>query len=51
LPLEIKADLLIIDDRKGRKVAERRGIRIIGTGGVLISAKKSGLFEKRFTGS
>lgn len=46
LALEQNAHLLIIDDRKGRKTAKSRDIRIIGTGGILISAKKAGLLEK-----
>ena len=46
LALEQNARLLIIDDRKGRKTAKSSGIRIIGTGGILISAKKAGLLEK-----
>ncbi|MBD3305680.1 DUF3368 domain-containing protein [candidate division KSB3 bacterium] len=45
LALEHQADLLIIDDRKGRKAAKSHGIRIIGTGGVLIAAKQAGLIE------
>ena len=45
LALEKKADLLIIDDKKGRKVAERKGIRIMGTGGILISAKRAGFLD------
>lgn len=46
LALEQNAHLLIIDDKKGRKTATSRDIRIIGTGGILISAKKAGLLEK-----
>lgn len=44
--LEQKADILIIDDRKGRKIAERRKVRIIGTRGVLIAAKRKGFLDK-----
>jgi len=36
---------LIIDERKGRKIAERKGIKIIGTLGVLLKAHKLGLIE------
>ena len=46
LALEQNAGLLIIDDRKGRKIAKSHGIQIIGTGGILISAKKAGLLGK-----
>ncbi|MBU1820008.1 MAG: DUF3368 domain-containing protein [Bacteroidetes bacterium] len=38
---ELKADFLIIDERKGRKVAEDRGIKIVGLLGILIQAKKA----------
>ena len=46
LALEQDAGLLIIDDKKGRKIARSRGIRVIGTGGILIYAKKAGLLGK-----
>lgn len=46
LALEQNARLLIIDDRKGRSAAKSRGIQIIGTGGILISAKKAGFLSK-----
>ena len=46
LAFEQNAHLLIIDDRKGRKIAKNRDIQIIGTGGILISAKKAGLLVK-----
>ena len=46
LATEQNATLLLIDDRKGRKTAKKRGIHIIGTGGVLIVAKKAGLLAE-----
>jgi predicted nucleic acid-binding protein len=35
---ELKSDLLIMDERKGRKVAQKLGITITGTIGILIQA-------------
>ncbi len=34
--------LLLIDERKGRGVARKRGISFVGTGGLLVAAKKYG---------
>jgi predicted nucleic acid-binding protein len=39
------ADYLLIDDKKGRKVAQINRIKTIGSVGVLIQAKKAGLIK------
>jgi predicted nucleic acid-binding protein len=39
---EINADYLLIDEKKGRTIAARNGIRTVGTIGVLVSAKQRG---------
>lgn len=38
--------LLLIDDRLGRRAARSAGLRIIGTGRVLLAAKRDGLIER-----
>lgn len=43
LALERNADLLIIDESAGRKIAQSYGLRIIGLLGVLIASKQRGL--------
>jgi uncharacterized protein len=43
LALESKADYLLIDEYKGRKIANENGIKIVGILGVLIKAKYMGL--------
>lgn len=45
LATEISATQLIIDDLEGRKVAEKRGLRVTGTAGVLQEAAKRGLLD------
>ncbi len=42
LAIESKADLLLLDERKGRIIASRLGLRFIGLMGVLVEAKKKG---------
>jgi predicted nucleic acid-binding protein len=43
LAVELKADWLLMDESKGRKVARELGLQITGTLGLLIWAKSSGL--------
>jgi predicted nucleic acid-binding protein len=45
LCLEQENSLLIIDERKGRGIAKELNLRIIGTIGILIEAKKLGLID------
>jgi uncharacterized protein len=45
LALERGASLLVIDEKKGRKVAAERRIPIIGVAGILVKAKQAGLIS------
>ena len=45
LAVKEKADFLLIDEVKGRKIASEKAIRIIGTLGILVDAKKRKLIE------
>jgi predicted nucleic acid-binding protein len=44
---ELRADQLIVDDRQGRHEAEKRGILVMGTLGVLREAATIGLLDLR----
>ena len=37
---------LLIDERRGRLIARRRGVPVTGIGGVLLAAKKHGLIDR-----
>jgi hypothetical protein len=45
LALELRADLLSADDKKARRIAQERGIRVTGTVGVLREAHDRGLLD------
>lgn len=45
LAVEIDADLLLIDDRPGREVAEAQALIVTGTLGVLVLAAQHGLLD------
>ena len=45
LAIEIGAELLLIDERAGRQIAQRAGLKITGILGILINAKKSDLIS------
>lgn len=45
LYIEKSADYLLIDEKKGRKTATEHGIRVIGSLGILILAKRKDLLQ------
>lgn len=46
LAIELGADYLLIDERKGRKTAKEHGIKIIGLLGIVLEAKMAGLIAE-----
>lgn len=45
LALELNADLVLLDEQEGRHAAQRLGLRMVGTVGVLLEAKASGTVD------
>lgn len=43
LAQQLKPRLVLLDERRGRRIARERGLPIIGTGAVLVEAKRQGL--------
>jgi hypothetical protein len=43
--LKLKPDLVLIDDKTARNIAEYLGINVKGTLGVLVEAKRKGLIS------
>ncbi len=46
LALELKADLLLVDNRDARNLAKKLGLQLMGTLGVIALAKYRGLIPK-----
>ncbi|MEQ8705447.1 MAG: DUF3368 domain-containing protein [Phaeodactylibacter sp.] len=46
LALKLDADFIIIDEKKGRKIAEDYGLRKIGLVGILVESKRKGLIKE-----
>lgn len=43
LAMEISADLIILDDRPARRLAQSLGLSVVGTVGILLAAKRRGM--------
>ena len=46
LAIELEADLLILDEREGRRSAKRFGLNVTGVLGVLLEAKAADLIQE-----
>jgi predicted nucleic acid-binding protein len=47
LALQVKAERVLIDERKGRRVASLvYALKVIGTGGILLAARQAGLVKE-----
>jgi hypothetical protein len=46
LAAEIGPDILLLDERRARKVAARMGLKVIGLLGVVLEAKRKGFIRR-----
>ncbi|MCA9979583.1 MAG: DUF3368 domain-containing protein [Anaerolineales bacterium] len=46
LALQLQADLLLVDEKKGRRIAHNMGVPVIGLLGVLVNAKEQALISE-----
>jgi predicted nucleic acid-binding protein len=46
LAVELRAELLLVDERRARRVAARLGLGMVGVLGVLVEAKRKGLLTE-----
>ena len=46
LAVEVNADLLIMDERLGRRTAHHFGLNVVGVVGILIEAKRRGVIQE-----
>lgn len=46
LAVELEADLLLMDERRGRNSAARFGLKVLGVLGIVTQAKRKGLIER-----
>lgn len=42
LSQELKADVLLMDEKKGRLIAQKMGLKVVGLIGILVHAKRTG---------
>jgi len=45
LAIELKADVTLLDEREGRRAAQRLGLRVLGVVGILLAAKSRGFIQ------
>ncbi len=45
LAVELEADLVLLDEREGRRAAQRLELRVLGVVGILLQAKSAGLLS------